>query len=238
MGMTETEQATAERPFGVDSVVVPSFEKSEDYFPSKPITTFKGHVKATFDRVSAAVGIIVLSPLALLIALAIKLEDGGPVFFKQIRSGIKGRPFVFYKFRTMNVDAEDQKEALQHLNGMSAPVFKITNDPRVTWVGRFLRKTSMDELPQFYNIFRGEMSVVGPRPPLPSEVRQYDERQRRRLSVKPGLTCIWQVSGRNNIDFDNWVKLDLEYIDNWSLWLDFKIISQTIPAVLRGDGAW
>lgn len=195
------------------------------------------YVKSIVDMVGAVVGIVILSPLSLLIALSIKLHDGGPVLFKQIRVGKNGKPFVFYKFRTMNVDAEDQKEALKHLNDMSGPVFKISDDPRVTRVGRFLRRTSMDELPQFYNILKGDMSLVGPRPPLPSEVEQYDEWQRRRLTIKPGLTCLWQVNGRNNIDFDKWVKLDLEYIDNWSLWLDFKIMTKTIPAILKGDGA-
>ena len=193
--------------------------------------------KTVFDKIGALVGIILALPLTFFITLAIKIEDGGPVFFKQIRSGINGRPFMFYKFRTMNVDAEDQKEALTNLNEMSGPAFKITNDPRVTLVGRFLRKTSMDELPQFYNVLKGDMSLVGPRPPLPSEVEQYEEWQHRRLSIKPGITCLWQINGRNNIDFDNWVNLDLEYIDNRSLWLDCKIIIKTIPAILKGDGA-
>lgn len=195
------------------------------------------YVKIVIDMVGALFGIVILSPLSLLIALSIKLDDGGPILFKQIRVGKNGKTFVFYKFRTMNVEAEDQKKALKHLNDMSGPVFKISNDPRVTRIGRFLRRTSMDELPQFYNILKGDMSLVGPRPPLPSEVEQYDAWQCRRLSIKPGITCLWQVNGRNNIDFDKWVKLDLEYIDNWSLWLDFKIITRTIPAILKGDGA-
>lgn len=195
------------------------------------------YAKIVVDMVGALFGIVILSPLSLLIALAIKLDDGGPILFKQIRVGKNGKTFVFYKFRTMNVEAEDQKKALKHLNDMSGPVFKISNDPRVTRIGRFLRRTSMDELPQFYNVLKGDMSLVGPRPPLPSEVEQYDAWQCRRLCIKPGITCLWQVNGRNNIDFDKWVKLDLEYIDNWSLWLDFKIITKTIPAILKGDGA-
>lgn len=193
--------------------------------------------KTVFDKIGALVGIIIASPLALLIALAIKLEDGGPILFKQVRSGMNGRPFIFYKFRTMNVNAESQKNELLSLNEMSGPVFKITDDPRVTLVGKFLRKTSMDELPQFYNVIKGDMSLVGPRPPLSSEVKQYKEWQYRRLSVKPGITCLWQINGRNNIDFDKWMKLDLYYIDNWSFWTDIKIILKTIPAILRCKGA-
>lgn len=193
--------------------------------------------KTVFDKIGALVGIIIASPLALLIALAIKLEDGGPILFKQVRSGMNGRPFIFYKFRTMNVNAESEKNELLSLNEMSGPVFKITDDPRVTLVGKFLRKTSMDELPQFYNVIKGDMSLVGPRPPLSSEVKQYKEWQYRRLSVKPGITCLWQINGRNNIDFDKWMKLDLYYIDNWSFWTDIKIILKTIPAILRCNGA-
>lgn len=193
--------------------------------------------KAILDKIGAIVGVILALPLTFFIILAIKIEDKGPIFFKQIRSGINGRPFVFYKFRTMNVNAEDQRDELLSSNEMSGPVFKITNDPRVTRVGRILRKTSMDELPQFVNVLKGEMSLVGPRPPIPEEVEQYEKWQYRRLSVKPGITCLWQINGRNNIDFDQWMKLDLLYIDNWSFWTDIKIILKTIPAVLRSNGA-
>jgi lipopolysaccharide/colanic/teichoic acid biosynthesis glycosyltransferase len=142
-----------------------------------------------------------------------------------------------YKFRSMVTDAEELQAKLQHLNEMEGPVFKIKRDPRITRVGRLIRATSIDELPQLFNIFLGDMSLVGPRPPLPSEVAEYEPGQRRRLSVKPGLTGLWQVSGRNQIDFEQWMRMDLEYIDNWSLWLDAKIIARTIPAVLRGTGA-
>jgi lipopolysaccharide/colanic/teichoic acid biosynthesis glycosyltransferase len=142
-----------------------------------------------------------------------------------------------HKFRSMRVDAEALKAQLLHLNEMGGPVFKIKNDPRVTRVGRFLRKTSLDELPQFLDVLVGNMSLVGPRPPLPSEVSQYDAHHRRRLSVKPGITCLWQISGRNEIDFDEWVDLDLRYIDNWTYLLDLKILLQTVPAVLRKKGA-
>ena len=173
------------------------------------------------------------------IAIAIKLSSRGPVFFKQQRSGQNGRPFTLYKFRTMVTNAEQYKHELEAMNEMSGPVFKVTNDPRVTSVGRFLRKFSLDELPQLWNVLRGDMSLVGPRPLPVDEVKRFsDLAHRRRLSVKPGLTCLWQIGGRNQIiDFKEWVRLDLQYIDNWSLWLDVKILLLTIPAVLRGTGA-
>jgi exopolysaccharide biosynthesis polyprenyl glycosylphosphotransferase len=173
------------------------------------------------------------------IAIAIKLSSRGPVFFKQQRSGQNGRPFMLYKFRTMVTNAEQYQHELAAMNEMRGPVFKVTKDPRITPVGKFLRKYSLDELPQLWNVLRGEMSLVGPRPLPVDEVRRFsDLAHRRRLSVKPGLTCLWQIAGRNQIfDFKDWVRLDLEYIDNWSLWLDFKILLLTIPAVFRGTGA-
>jgi lipopolysaccharide/colanic/teichoic acid biosynthesis glycosyltransferase len=181
----------------------------------------------------------VLSPFYLVVALLIKFTSPGPVLFRQQRSGLNGRPFTIYKFRTMATDAEARKQELASRNEMRGPVFKITNDPRVTPIGRFLRRYSIDEFPQFFNVLRGEMSLVGPRPLPVDEVKRFDDfSHRRRLSVKPGLTCTWQISGRNNvIDFNDWVRLDLEYIDNWSLWLDMKIICRTVPAVLGGVGA-
>lgn len=202
-----------------------------------PDDQLKLFVKQVIDRIGALIGIIVFSPVMFGIALAIKIEDGGDILFKQIRSGLNGRQFHLFKFRTMCSDAEAKKAELAEMNEMSGPVFKITNDPRVTKVGRFLRKTSLDELPQFFNVLVGNMSLVGPRPPLPKEVAEYKHWQHRRLSVKPGVTCTWQVSGRNNIDFEDWMKLDLDYIDNWSLWNDTKIILKTVPAVLKGSGA-
>jgi exopolysaccharide biosynthesis polyprenyl glycosylphosphotransferase len=173
------------------------------------------------------------------IAIMIKLNSRGPVFFKQQRSGQNGRPFRLYKFRTMTTNAEQYQHELERMNEMSGPVFKVTNDPRVTGVGKFLRKYSLDELPQLWNVFLGDMSLVGPRPLPVDEVKRFsDLAHRRRLSVKPGLTCLWQISGRNQIsDFKDWVRLDLKYIDNWSLWLDLKILLMTIPAVFRGTGA-
>lgn len=217
--------------------LVSSIETTGGAEQSIPTNRLARYGKTFVDKVGALIAIIIAIPLAVVIAIAIKLEGRGPVFHKQIRSGKNRRPFTFYKFRTMNINAENQKAELANLNEMSGPVFKMANDPRVTYVGRFLRKSSMDELPQFINVLRGEMSLVGPRPPLPEEVEQYEHWQYRRLSVKPGITCIWQVSGRNNIDFDKWIKLDLEYIDNWSLWNDMKIIAKTFPAVFKGDGA-
>jgi exopolysaccharide biosynthesis polyprenyl glycosylphosphotransferase len=193
-------------------------------------------LKQMMDSVLSALALILLLPLFVLIATAIKLNSPGPVFFRQARAGLHGRTFRCYKFRTMFVDAEARLAELKHLNEMSGPVFKMRNDPRITGVGRFLRKYSLDELPQFINVFVGDMSLVGPRPPLPAEVAQYTYTQRRRLSIKPGITCIWQVSGRNNIDFDNWVRLDLEYIDKWSLILDIKLLLKTVQTVMRGTG--
>ena len=194
-------------------------------------------IKTVFDRTLAAIALILGAPVLGIIAIAIKLDSKGPVLFKQNRSGLNGKLFPLYKFRTMCTDADKLKAKLQDLNEMSGPVFKITNDPRVTRIGKLLRKSSLDELPQLLNVVRGEMSLVGPRPPLPKEVAEYQSWQHRRLSVKPGITCTWQVNGRNRIDFEDWMKLDLEYIDNWSLWNDAKIIARTVPAVLKGDGA-
>ena len=194
-------------------------------------------IKRAVDLVGAAIGLLLAAPVLLLAAAAIKLDSEGPVFFRQVRSGLNGRPFVMYKLRTMGVDAEAVRDELMHLNEMDGPVFKIRRDPRITRVGRFLRTFSIDELPQLWSVLTGEMSLVGPRPPMPAEVVKYETSERRRLSMRPGLTCLWQVSGRNDVDFDEWVKLDLQYIDSWSLWNDLKILIATIPAVLRGTGA-
>jgi len=208
-------------------------------FRTTPENSWQSALKRPFDFVGAAVVLILLSPFYLLTAAVIKLTSPGPVLFRQKRSGINGRPFTIYKFRTMTTDAEARKHELQSLNEMRGPVFKVTNDPRVTPVGKFLRRYSIDEFPQFFNVLRGEMSLVGPRPLPVDEVKRFDDlSHRRRLSVKPGLTCLWQVSGRNNVvDFKDWVRLDLEYIDNWSLWLDVKILCRTVPVVLGGVGA-
>jgi exopolysaccharide biosynthesis polyprenyl glycosylphosphotransferase len=194
-------------------------------------------LKRLLDLTGSIVGLILLSPILLATAIVIKATDRGPIFFSQVRSGRNGRKFRMHKFRSMVVDAEKLKKELEKLNEMDGPVFKIKHDPRITRVGRFIRKTSIDELPQLFDVLMGDMSLVGPRPPLPSEVAQYQPWQRRRLSVKPGITGPWQVSGRNEISFEEWMRMDLEYIDNWSLWLDLRIIFMTIPVVLIHKGA-
>jgi exopolysaccharide biosynthesis polyprenyl glycosylphosphotransferase len=208
-------------------------------FSSAPETSWQSVAKQALDFVGSFVLLVILAlPLAL-VALAIKITSPGPVLFRQRRSGLNGRPFTIYKFRTMITNAEQLKHELAAMNEMSGPVFKLAKDPRVTPLGRLLRKFSVDEFPQFYNVLRGEMSLVGPRPLPVDEVKRFDDlAHRRRLSVKPGLTCLWQVSGRNEVtQFKEWVRLDLQYIDNWSLWLDLKILWRTVPVVLTGAGA-
>jgi len=194
-------------------------------------------LKRVFDIILSLIGIILALPISLAIAFMIKSMSHGPAIFKQVRSGLNGRKFIMYKFRTMVDGAEKMKDGLNGMNEMDGPVFKMKKDPRVIRFGVLLRKSSMDELPQLFNILKGDMSIVGPRPPLPSEVDKYEVWQRRRLSMKPGLTCLWQANGRNNVDFEKWMRLDLEYIDNWSLGLDLKIVLKTIPAVLFSIGA-
>jgi exopolysaccharide biosynthesis polyprenyl glycosylphosphotransferase len=208
-------------------------------FRSAPEASWQGIVKQVMDFVASFILLVTLSWLFAILALLVKLTSPGPVFFRQQRSGLNGAPFTLYKFRTMVTNAEQFQHELQAMNEMSGPVFKVTNDPRITPFGKFLRKYSLDELPQLYNVLRTEMSLVGPRPLPVDEVKRFENlAHRRRLSVKPGLTCLWQISGRNQIsDFRDWVRLDLEYIDNWSLWLDLKILVRTVPAVLIGSGA-
>jgi exopolysaccharide biosynthesis polyprenyl glycosylphosphotransferase len=191
-------------------------------------------VKRAFDIVVAGLALLVGSPLLLLIALAIGARDGAPILFRQTRIGFHGRRFEMLKFRTMAVDAEQRLEELLQRSEISGAAFKMSNDPRVTPTGRFLRRTSLDELPQLWNVLRGDMSLVGPRPALPREVDTYDLWHRRRLSMKPGITGLWQVSARRSEDFDAWATLDLSYIDRWSLWLDLKILARTVPAALAG----
>jgi exopolysaccharide biosynthesis polyprenyl glycosylphosphotransferase len=194
--------------------------------------------KRTFDIVVSAVALLLLSPLTLLVALLIKATSPGPVLYRQVRSGLGGRHFTLYKFRTMVENAENERPALSAFNELRGPVFKMSNDPRVTPLGRWLRRFSIDELPQFWNVLLGDMSFVGPRPALPAEVEQYEPWQRRRLRMRPGLTCTWVLEGRNSVEFDRVIQLDLSYIDNWSLWLDLKISLLTIPLVLTGKGAY
>lgn len=224
---------------GISSAELNTFEGwSVLTFSSTPTPSAALLVKRWMDLVLCSFALVVLSPMLLLVAALIKLGDGGPVLFTQERCGLNGRRFPMFKFRSMVVDAEKRLAELNAKNEMGGPVFKMARDPRITRVGAFIRKYSIDELPQLLNILRGEMSIVGPRPPIPAEVEKYARWQMRRLSMKPGLTCIWQVSGRNQItDFDTWMKLDLQYIDNWSLFLDIKLIAKTFPVVLMGTGA-
>ncbi len=209
------------------------------YFPTKEMNAAL-MCKYAFDRVAALILLILLSPVFIITAILIKLTSeswSDPIFYGQTRCGLNGKLFTCYKFRSMRVGADKEVDKLRDKNLMGGPVFKMKDDPRVTPIGKFIRKTSIDELPQLWNVLRGEMSLVGPRPPIPSEVEKYDRWQRRRLSMKPGITCLWQVSGRNKLPFDVWMKLDLEYIDNWSLWLDFKILLKTVYVVATGYGA-
>jgi len=193
-------------------------------------------VKRLLDVGVAAVGLLLTSPLLLAVGLYLHRAEGAPVVYRQTRVGLNGRPFQVLKFRTMIRGADEQMEQLALFNEVRGRAFKITNDPRLTRSGGWLRRTSIDELPQLWNVLRGEMSLVGPRPPLPDEVAGYDVWHRRRLSMKPGITGLWQVSARNNPDFDRWVERDLEYIDRWSLWLDVKIMALTVPAVVTLQG--
>jgi exopolysaccharide biosynthesis polyprenyl glycosylphosphotransferase len=193
-------------------------------------------LKRLIDIVLASLALVLLSPFLLLLAAVIWVQDGRPILFRQERVGLHGRPFRVAKFRTMVPDAEDRLAELEAANEIQGHAFKITDDPRLSRSGRWLRRTSLDELPQLWNVLRGEMSIVGPRPPLPREVDDYDIWHRRRLSMKPGITGLWQVAARRDPDFDRWVRLDLDYIDHWSLWLDLKIVARTIPAVLTQEG--
>ena len=194
--------------------------------------------KRAIDIVGSLVGLILLSPLLILTTLAISLTSRGSPIYKQTRVGRDARTFTLYKFRSMRVSADRELHLLQESNETTGPVFKIRDDPRVTTVGRFIRRASIDELPQLWNVLRGHMSLVGPRPPLPEEVEHYTAWERQRLTVSPGLTCIWQVSGRSDIDFETWISMDLEYIEQWRPWLDIVLIAKTIPAVLLSRGAY
>lgn len=213
------------------------FEKSMNYTVKEKKKVYY-ILKRTIDIVGSIFGLILLSPIFILISILIKLEDPkGKIIFKQNRNGKNGEIFKMYKFRSMVHNAEELLISLQEKNEMNGPVFKIKEDPRITKIGKFIRRTSIDELPQLINVLKGDMSLVGPRPPIPREVKQYNDYQMQRLSVKPGITCIWQVSGRNNIDFDEWVELDLKYIRERSTFLDLKLIIMTIPALLGDKNA-
>jgi exopolysaccharide biosynthesis polyprenyl glycosylphosphotransferase len=217
-----------------------------DYLEEVPLLTFTTTpqnavalaIKRGLDILCSGAFLLCFCWLYALLALAVKVSSRGNVLFWQERVGLNGRRFTLYKFRSMVPDAEARYAEVAHLNDRKGgPAFKAQNDPRVTPLGRVLRKLSLDELPQFWNVFRGDMSLVGPRPPIPAEVEKYETWQRRRLSMRPGLVCLWQVRGRNALDFETWMKLDLEYIDRWSLGLDLRILLRAVPAVLLGTGA-
>ncbi len=236
---------------GIDAWLIADFFKSditkarfEDFynlpalvFSTTPQFSWSLLLKSLFDRVAAGVLLILSSPLFLVVPIIIKLTSRGPALFKQKRAGLRGKEFTMYKFRSMHSNAEQQRAELEIFNEMEGAAFKMTEDPRVTPFGRFLRRTSMDELPQLVNVLKGNMSLVGPRPLCLCDVDKFKEWQRRRQTMKPGITCLWQISGRSEIDFETWMKLDLEYIDNWSLALDLKILLRTIPLVLLCKGA-
>lgn len=239
--------------YSAKASVIPSYN---DFIPSLPqveqVGTLKlmnvrstpdkgilwSFVKRLMDICGSLVGLILTSPIMLAVAIAVKKCDGGPAIFSQTRVGKDGREFKMYKFRSMYIDAEERLAELQKFNEVDGPAFKMENDPRITKVGHFIRKTSLDELPQLWNILKGEMSIVGPRPPLPREVAQYSDWDWGRLAVKPGLTCYWQVSGRSDVSFDEWMKLDLKYVEEQGFWTDVKILFKTVGVVLTGKGAY
>jgi exopolysaccharide biosynthesis polyprenyl glycosylphosphotransferase len=238
---------------GVEAWLVASFIRTSiarpvfDLFGSQPMLVFRSTpdlswsllIKRIVDLACSLLALIVLAPLMLVVALLIKMTSPGPAIFTQLRCGKHGEPFKMFKFRSMYSDAEQRRHELEEFNQMSGPVFKLDDDPRITPLGRWLRKYSIDELPQLLNVLAGQMSLVGPRPLPTYEVENFaNPAQRRRLSVKPGITCLWQILGRSEVkDFETWVKLDLEYIDNWSIWLDLRILLFTVPAVVGGSGA-
>jgi lipopolysaccharide/colanic/teichoic acid biosynthesis glycosyltransferase len=213
-------------------------QQSVKLLSPRPASALDRRVKRAFDLTVALTGLVTTAPLLIGAAALIRLTGGAPVLFAQERVGLRGRRFRLLKLRTMIPAAEAQRSGLASRNELAGPPFKIRDDPRITPVGRLLRRFSIDELPQLVNVLKGEMSIVGPRPPTPDEVALYQPWQLRRLAVTPGLTCTWQISGRSLVDFDDWVRLDLEYIDRWSLARDFAIILRTVPAVLSGRGAW
>lgn len=210
-------------------------ERIEDkFFYDKKYNTIYSLTKRVIDVLGSMIGIILLSPIFFVVAVLIKIDSKGAIIFSQTRVGKNGKEFKMYKFRSMVVNAEELKKKLLAQNEMSGPMFKIKDDPRITKIGKFIRKTSIDELPQLINVLKGEMSLVGPRPSLPKEVEKFEPWMKKRLEVKPGLTCYWQVSGRNNIDFNDWMKLDIKYVEERNIYIDIKLIFKTF-FVLFGD---
>jgi lipopolysaccharide/colanic/teichoic acid biosynthesis glycosyltransferase len=232
--------AARAEPNGVtaDLVLIPGTPDVRSVRGLTHARAWKRFVKRAIDVVGGVLLIVLLAPILVVTAIAIWVSSRGSVLYVQVRVGKGGRPFRMLKFRSMRRLAHDDRDNMIHLNEVSGPVFKIREDPRLTRVGRLMRKLSIDELPQLLNVIAGQMSLVGPRPPLPEEYAIYSPRERRRLSVRPGLTCIWQVSGRSDVDFESWVDMDLEYIDTWSFGQDLKLLLLTIPAVLSGRGAY
>ncbi len=224
--------------FSANGALAPAQAPAIPFHPHAPRGVYALAGKRALDVLGGLLVLLVASPVILLAALAVRLTSRGPAFYKSTRLGRSGRPFTFYKLRSMVSGADRHRHHLSHLNECDGPVFKISRDPRVTVVGRFLRTTSLDELPQLWNVLRGDMSLVGPRPPLPDEVSHYQPWQMRRLDVRPGLTCLWQISGRSRIGFEEWMRLDLEYINRRSFRLDLQILLRTIPAVLSREGAY
>lgn len=225
----------AVHPTGFHDVPVRRARTRHGLADAGPLATV---TKRTVDVVGAAVLLVLLAPLLALVTVLVVATSPGPAVYVQRRVGRDGAPFALLKFRSMVADADRRKASLADVNEASGPTFKLTHDPRVTRLGRLLRRFSLDELPQLVNVLQGSMSLVGPRPALPEEVAHYDDRARRRLAVKPGLTCLWQVGGRSEIPFEEWVAMDLAYIRGWSLWLDLVILARTLPAVVGGRGAW
>ena len=222
------------QPGGGAAAIAPAGDPALSFVPH---TFYQRHGKRLFDLAVASVALLLTSPIFLIVSIAIRIESKGSPFYLSTRLGRHARPFRFIKFRSMVAGADKLKDQLQALNEMDGPVFKIRKDPRMTRMGRLLRRTSLDELPQVINVLLGQMSLVGPRPPIPEEVEQYEPWQRRRLSVTPGITCLWQVSGRNKISFAEWMEMDMEYVDHLGLKTDLKVLALTLPAVLRGVGA-
>lgn len=225
------------RPAHTPSLVL-TLPQAAPFETPQPSGFYLRHGKRLVDILGSAVALVLGLPLLLVLAAMIVIESRGPVFYRSVRIGRGGRPFVFYKLRSMVKDADRRREQLSHLNEADGPVFKIARDPRVTRIGRFIRTTSLDEIPQFWNVLKGDMSLVGPRPPIPEEVAQYEPWQLRRLDVRPGITCLWQISGRSRLGFEEWMRLDLQYIKRQSFLLDLRILIRTIPAVLSREGAY
>ena len=240
--MTAAPHTTTTRAVAVDDEVsAPLVEIPERFEPLRArLRAQRGTevVKRLFDVTAAVAGLLLFLPLLPFLALMIKLESRGPLLFRQARIGRDGRSFTCYKIRSMVQDAEDLKVRFAHLNEADGAAFKIRQDPRITRVGRFVRRSSLDEFPQLFNVLRGDMSIVGPRPQIPNEVAQYRDEHKVRLLVKPGITCLWQVSGRNDVDFEEWMRLDRQYVENRSLTLDFSILLRTLPAVIHRRGAY